>query len=729
MNTLIKFFFLSILISGFSFAEQEIIVNDGSPILIRLGSENFQVLKDNLDANSINQVVASENIKFRNLTKGELKSANNYWLKTKLISQINKDRSINITFPNPYFYRDLKLYALDNLGNLTELGSNRFFSKNTISFQNPYENSRDQLQSQFAKIDLKANSTLELFIFFKTDSRFHSPNFNLFIEDSDFYQEHGRLSLYVQGILLGALFSLVIFGWYSVFKNRQATELTYGIWILFGFFSIFIFYVHGGSRFSEFFQSYNDEETLFFTFMSASEFLTYFFAYGQAIFYVIFSRTFLEHKKYFPKIYIFSNIYICSYFLHFLMSVFVEEPFIPSTIYFLPLALLTFTILVLTYWTAIKRLRAGMQAAKFFLIALTPYLIFRTMFFSGILGYENPLSLLPDEGLYYFIKDRNSSLSFAVVFEAIIMALAVVARTRYLQDELAINLKKQNELAENQNKILEATVAERTQELSKKHEELNKEHQIVTESINYAQIIQNGQLPRDHRVEGRFKSFYSFWEPRDKIGGDLWWVSTTRVKGEFALAVADCTGHGVPGAMLALLVSSSLEQIYSTDNKTSTLEAIKSLDYLTRVGLNQDNPDAQSNDGCDAAIIKIEPQKKKLYFTGAKLDLFKLSKNKTTKYSANRISLGYKEPLDEEPVETVIDFHEGDTFVIVTDGLTDQIGEKERKSYGYKRIENILNTNSKADAKEIGEKLKNDFLNWQGNEKRRDDVTFIAFTL
>ena len=156
MNKLIKLFFLSIFISGFSFADQEIIVNDDSPILIRLGSENFQVLKESLDANEIDQVVASENIKFRNLTKGELKSANNYWLKTKLISQINKDRSINITFPNPYFYRDLKLFALDNLGNLTELGSNRFFSKNTISFQNPYENSRDQLQSQFAKIDLKS---------------------------------------------------------------------------------------------------------------------------------------------------------------------------------------------------------------------------------------------------------------------------------------------------------------------------------------------------------------------------------------------------------------------------------------------------------------------------------------------------------------------------------------------------------------------------------------------
>ena len=106
MNKLIKLFFLSIFISGFSFADQEIIINDDSPILLRLGSENFQVLKDSLDANEIDQVVASENIKFRNLTKGELKSANNYWLKTKIISQISKDRPINIAFPNPYFYRE-----------------------------------------------------------------------------------------------------------------------------------------------------------------------------------------------------------------------------------------------------------------------------------------------------------------------------------------------------------------------------------------------------------------------------------------------------------------------------------------------------------------------------------------------------------------------------------------------------------------------------------------------
>ena len=80
--------------------------------------------------------------------------------------------------------------------------------------------------------------------------------------------------------------------------------------------------------------------------------------------------------------------------------------------------------------------------------------------------------------------------------------------------------------------------------------------------------------------------------------------------------------------------------------------------------VNQDNPDAQSNDGCDAAIIKIEHRKRNFVYR-CKIDLFKLSNNKTMKYSANRISLGYKD--HSENVETVIDYHEGDTFVVVTD--------------------------------------------------------------
>ena len=135
-----------------------------------------------------------------------------------------------------------------------------------------------------------------------------------------------------------------------------------------------------------------------------------------------------------------------------------------------------------------------MSIAAFFMVAMVPYFFFRSLFLFGIAGIPSPLTLLPDEGFGLFMKDTNLAQSIGISCEALIMALAVVARTRYLQDELAINLKKQNELTANQNKILEATVAERTKELSEKHEELNKEHQVVTESINYAQIIQNGQL-------------------------------------------------------------------------------------------------------------------------------------------------------------------------------------------------------------------------------------------
>ena len=79
--------------------------------------------------------------------------------------------------------------------------------------------------------------------------------------------------------------------------------------------------------------------------------------------------------------------------------------------------------------------------------------------------------------------------------------------------------------------------------------------------MNYASRLQRGQLPRQERIDGRFSSFATIWEPRDTIGGDLYWLSSYQQSGPFALAVADCTGHGVPGAMLSLLFREFAEKI------------------------------------------------------------------------------------------------------------------------------------------------------------------------
>ena len=263
--------------------------------------------------------------------------------------------------------------------------------------------------------------------------------------------------------------------------------------------------------------------------------------------------------------------------------------------------------------------------------------------------------------------------------------------------------------------------------------ESEQKHQHILDSVNYASRLQRGQLPRQERIEGRYSSFASIWEPRDTIGGDLYWLSSSQQSGPFVLAVADCTGHGVPGAMLSLLVSNSLERIYANDTLEDPATALMSLDHYVRTGLNQDRPDSESDDGCDAAVLRIDPDKKTIEFAGAKLGLFQVSaQGEATRHQGSRCSLGYQEAVAEidKPVLQKIPYQSGDVFAVVTDGFTDQIGGATGKtSFGYRRLEDILKANCAASTDEIAAAMKLEFANWQGTNARRDDVTAVVFRL
>ena len=262
---------------------------------------------------------------------------------------------------------------------------------------------------------------------------------------------------------------------------------------------------------------------------------------------------------------------------------------------------------------------------------------------------------------------------------------------------------------------------------------LNVAHKVVVDSVNYASRLQRGQLPRPIRIDGRFTSFASIWEPRDTIGGDLYWLSSSQQSGPFVLAVADCTGHGVPGAMLSLLVSNTLERIFAADTDEDPAKALISLDHYVRTGLNQDRADSESDDGCDAAVLRIDRDKQTIEFAGAKLGLFQVNaQGEVTKHQGARCSLGYQDeiPESEKPQLKTINYQAGDTFVIVTDGVTDQIGgDNGRTSYGYRRLEEVLRANCTSSAEDITQAVTKDFAAWQGANTRRDDVTAVVFRL
>ena len=269
--------------------------------------------------------------------------------------------------------------------------------------------------------------------------------------------------------------------------------------------------------------------------------------------------------------------------------------------------------------------------------------------------------------------------------------------------------------------------------LKKVIEDSNHSLAMIMASVNYASRLQRGQLPRQERIERRFSSFAAIWEPRDTIGGDLYWLSSSQQIGPFVLAMADCTGHGVPGAMLSLLVSNSLERIYANNTADDPATAIISLDHYVRTGLNQDRPDSESDDGCDAIILRIDSSKQTIEFAGAKLGLFQVNaQGQLTRHHGSRCSLGYRDAISskDKPVGQRIHYQTGDAFALVTDGLTDQVGGPTgNTSYGYRRLAEIIKLNCASSAEEITAAMKADFAAWQGTNARRDDVTVVVFRL
>ena len=713
---------------------EPIVLNENTPVITPVKPKDLQVLVEGDKPLSLNELIDSTS-QFKHPDEiGAIQSTKKYWLAFEIKNNVATDRTFRLT------NKTLGLLSL-NAYLVYENGDRVAYEKNyatlppgnQISHSSPFLTLTPASETQYLVLPLRRNETIKIYARVNPDQRFLPQQFNfLSIADHAKYLELRRYGLYIEGALAGALVALSVFGWYSFVRNRDHTSLMYGIWILFALGSVLVLGVHDGQRMAEFFYGF-DEFGFTPVGLSFRNVVVYIVAAGQSIAYILFARSFLNIKERFPLFHRFTNAWIAFYLFQIVVNLTIKHSIPPSWLWN-PLLIWLVMNLLGVYICAFIRLREGMSIAKFFMLAMVPYVMFRSLFLLGVAGIPSPVALLPDEGIFYHFKDTNSMQGFGVVCEAVIMALAVVARSRWLQDELATSMRAQQELVENQNKVLEETVIARTRELAEQHQELDEAHRLIVSSVDYASRLQRSQLPKPHRIEGRFRSLGIIWEPRDTIGGDLWWLSSSQHPGSYTLAVADCTGHGVPGAMLSLLVSNSLERIYSTEPDKSPADALMTLDFLVRSGLNQDAEDSESDDGCDAMIMQINREERRIIFAGAKIGAFQVNAaGDVTRHLPTRASLGYCQRPDpeDEPNDQTISFEPGDTFVVVTDGFTDQIGGKTNapSSFGYRRIEQILSSMASQPAEKITKRLKEEFENWRGDQRHRDDLTVITFTL
>jgi serine phosphatase RsbU (regulator of sigma subunit)/CheY-like chemotaxis protein len=263
---------------------------------------------------------------------------------------------------------------------------------------------------------------------------------------------------------------------------------------------------------------------------------------------------------------------------------------------------------------------------------------------------------------------------------------------------------------------LERKVAERTRELKNLYEN-------VQDSITYARRIQYAILPSQEHFLDLFPNYFVFYEPKDIVCGDFYWLN--RKDGKILLAALDCTGHGVPGAFMSVLGNNLLNQIVIEGGITSPKDILTELDTRIHKTLKQETSGNQ--DGMDASIVSINPADNTLTFAGAFRPLLHQRGTKLNELKPERQSLGGN-MKDKIPFtnQTIL-LEKGDRLFLFSDGITDQIGGPDERKYSTKRFLEHVEATHAIDFQQQCIQLQEAFFEWKGEYEQMDDVMLLAF--
>ncbi len=256
---------------------------------------------------------------------------------------------------------------------------------------------------------------------------------------------------------------------------------------------------------------------------------------------------------------------------------------------------------------------------------------------------------------------------------------------------------------------------------------IKEKNQKITESINYAQRIQTCILPNNKILQKYFKQSFIFYKPKDVVSGDFPWLYP---KGDITyVAAIDCTGHGVPGAMLSMIGYFIINQVISQPKEFSAGEILDQMHAGVRSTLRQDQEGASARDGMDIALCKINHKTKVIEYSGAHRPLYLVSNGELHEYKGTRAAIGGipREGMEEPKFKNYeIEYKKSDAIYFFSDGLPDQFGGDEDRKYSPKRIKRTIIENDNEEMAQIHRIFREDYKKWLGNGKQIDDVLLIG---
>ena len=247
----------------------------------------------------------------------------------------------------------------------------------------------------------------------------------------------------------------------------------------------------------------------------------------------------------------------------------------------------------------------------------------------------------------------------------------------------------------------------------------------LTASLRYAEIIQKGALPKDRHFKRLFEDYFVMYVPQSFVSGDFYWIG--EVDDKVLFAVGDCTGHGVPGAMLTMLGQSFLNHIILGKGYTDTSKILVEFDKKFIETFRKEHTDKYSNDWIDIALCCYDKIKGTLMFSSAKRKIMIMNNENMLMYKGSNYPIGGWQMEAKRTFDAVtIKADAGDMVFLGSDGFQDQVGGDFSKKYGSKQLHNLLAEISYLPCEKQLMILKRTFLQWKRDEHQLDDVCLMG---
>lgn len=256
-----------------------------------------------------------------------------------------------------------------------------------------------------------------------------------------------------------------------------------------------------------------------------------------------------------------------------------------------------------------------------------------------------------------------------------------------------------------------------------KNSNLLKIHNELTDSLEYAKNIQQSTLPEIAEFKEYFDDAFVYYAPKNIVSGDFYWFKSIEDKAYFS--VIDCTGHGVPGALMTMIVNSLLKEIIVKRGETKLEEILYLLDE--ELTYQETGSSRQSlNDGMDLALCSFDKTSKILNYTGAMRPLWIIREGELIEHKAARYPIGFYHGIEKTFQCEEIQLYEGDVIYLFSDGYIDQFGGEKNKKFQKKRFEELILSIQDLELEEQTGFLEYAINNWRQQNEQTDDIVVIG---